>query len=158
MVSGDCLRESYPAVPESVTRARNAVAEFARTRGMREPKLHSVRLAISEAVTNAVMYAYPDEEGAIEVTMAVAGGELWVLISDEGGGLKVRGKRSGLGLGFALIALASDNFTIAERSSGGIELRIGFNLDPSGSGPGGYERGSVASASAPAYSRFSTTR
>ncbi len=158
MISGDHLRESYPALPESVTRARNAVADFARARGMDEEKVYSVRLAVSEAITNAVMYAYPEPHGEVEVTAAIAGGELWILISDEGGGLKVRGRRSGLGLGFALIALASDNFTIAERGGGGIEVRMGFSLSRPGSEHRGYERGSVASASAPASSRFSTTK
>jgi anti-sigma regulatory factor (Ser/Thr protein kinase) len=159
MNPGECLRTSYPALPESVPRARGAVAEFATAAGMPEERLHAVRLAVSEAITNVVTHAYNDIDGAIELCVAVAGAELWVLVSDNGGGLKVGGERRGLGLGFALIALSADNFTIAQRSEGGIELRLGFNLDDAGAqAGGGYARGSVASAIAPASARFSTTR
>ncbi len=149
------LRESYPAVPESVPRARRAVSEFAARCGLGEKELRPILLAVSEALANAVKYAYPDDDGVVELTAAIAGSELWVLIADDGEGLSVDAAGRGLGLGFALIALASDNFTIAQRSSGGIEVRMGFALPRADTDS--YDRGSVASAIAPASSRFSTT-
>lgn len=140
--------------------ARTAVAEFAAAAGMPPARVHAVRLAVSEAITNVVTHAYNGGiDGGIEVCAAVAGNELWVLISDHGGGLQASGEHRGLGLGFALIALSADNFTIAQRSEGGIELRLGFSFEDARPKAGGdYPRGSVSSAIVPASARFSTTR
>ena len=124
----ESLNESYPAVSESVRLARGAVGAFAADAGASGEKLDAVRLAVSEALTNAVMHAYGGDPGRVEVTAAVASGELWVLIGDDGRGLRAVGGSRGRGIGLALIALVSDNLTIARRSSGGIELRVGFKL------------------------------
>ena len=59
---------------------------------------------------------------------AVASGELWILISDDGCGLKPRADRPGLGLGLGLISEVSDDFAVVSRATGGTEVRIRFNL------------------------------
>lgn len=104
-------------------------------------KLDAVRLAVSEALTNAVVHAYGGDPGRVEVTAAVASGELWVLIGDDGRGLRAVGGSRGRGMGLALIALVSDSLTIARRSSSGIEVRVGFKLAVAERAParsGGY--------------------
>jgi anti-sigma regulatory factor (Ser/Thr protein kinase) len=118
----------YPAAAQSVPRARNAVVSFAEGVGASSERLEEIRLAVSEAMTNAVKYAYDVDPGEIEVAASVAGGELWVLIADDGCGLQADAGGHGLGLGLALIAMASDSFTIVRRSSGGIEVRVAFEL------------------------------
>ncbi len=124
----ESLRDLYPAAVESVPLARDAVVAFAATAGALPEQLDSIRLAVSEAITNAVKYAYEGGSGEIEVAATVASGELWVLIADDGLGLRPTRRSEGLGLGLALIALASDSFTIVRRSSGGIEVRLAFAL------------------------------
>jgi len=66
----------------------------------------------------------------------------------------------GLGISYGitpLIAQLTDDFAIAERSSGGTELQLRFVL-AAGRSPGDDQpRGSVLSASRPASPRFSTT-
>lgn len=146
---------SYPAVPESVPRARRALVEFAWEAGADEQQTDALRLAASEAITNAVRHAYDGEPGEIQVTAALAGGELWVLISDDGHGLDVATKDPGLGMGLALIARVSDDFSLMRRSSGGTELHMRFSLTASRGRA--QRRGSVISASFPASPRFSTT-
>jgi serine/threonine-protein kinase RsbW/stage II sporulation protein AB (anti-sigma F factor) len=156
----ESLNESYPAVPSTVPEARRAVAEFALAAGMEPEALHGLRLAVSEAVTNAVVHAYPDAAGEIHVTVALAEGELWVLIADDGCGMRPGSDHAGLGLGLGLIALLSLGLAIARRPSGGTELRMGFALRataPPTHGANGYEPGSVGSLIAPASSHFSTT-
>jgi anti-sigma regulatory factor (Ser/Thr protein kinase) len=122
------FNESYPAVASSVSRARRAITAFAMAAGVRGEQLDAVRLAVSAAVTNVVKHAYPDGPGRVEVSAAIASSELWVLIADEGCGLRADRPSRGCGLGLALIALLSDGFTIARRSSAGIELRMQFTL------------------------------
>jgi anti-sigma regulatory factor (Ser/Thr protein kinase) len=151
------LSRSYPATADSLAGARQAVIAVACEAGATRQQIDDVRLAVSEALTNVILHAYRDRGGEIHVTAAVTGGELWVLIADDGGGLRPRSGRSGLGLGLALIALASEGLTIVTRSGAGTELRMWFRLG-TGDGPAeDQSRGSVASANSPAASIFSTT-
>ena len=69
--------------------------------------MEAIRLAVTEAVANVVRHGYPERPGAFHVTTAVAGGELWVLVSDDGCGYQTPSQSPGLGWGLALIALHS---------------------------------------------------
>lgn len=161
------VRESYPALVSSIPVARRAIAAFATAAGADSEQIEAIRLAVSEALTNVVRYAYSWRTGHIHLTARVAGNELWVLIADNGCGIHAGRESAGLGLGLALISSLTDGFSVVERSSGGTELRLRFDLAARGSYPnrhnhgacrrGSYVRGSVASASRPASSRFSTT-
>jgi anti-sigma regulatory factor (Ser/Thr protein kinase) len=151
------LQESYPAIPDSVTDARQAIAELAAAAGARGERLDDIRLASSEALSNVVQHAYAGQTGQIHATARVANGELWVLISDDGCGLHAGRQSDGLGLGLALIAQVTDDFTVLDRGFGGTELRLRFALRDGGRGRD-QDRGSVSSATRPASSRFSTTK
>jgi serine/threonine-protein kinase RsbW len=122
------LSATYEATPSSVADARAALAEFAADAGASDVQVDAVRLAASEAVTNAVLHAYRGGPGQIQVTAALAGRELWILVSDDGGGMQPRADRPGLGLGLGLISQVCDDMAIVPRSSGGIEVRILFKL------------------------------
>ena len=124
------LSRSYPAIHSSVPEARRAVAALARSVGASRSQVDAIKLAVSEAVTNAVLHAYPGQPGAVHVTAAVTGDELWVLVADDGCGLETMARRPGLGLGLALIAQSAEDFTVSRRSSRGIELRMRFPLTP----------------------------
>jgi anti-sigma regulatory factor (Ser/Thr protein kinase) len=124
------LNQSYPAIAESVPRARNDVVAFAVKRGASKPQLDAVRLAVSEAVSNAVVHAYDGNgPGDIHVTAEIAAEELWVLIADDGRGFQAPARNPGLGWGLPLIAHMSDRLEIAERADGGTEIRMRFPLD-----------------------------
>lgn len=122
------LSESYPALAEAVPRARSRVTGYALRAGASGERLENIRLATSEALTNVVVHAYPDEAGAVHVTVARADSDLWILVSDDGQGLQAQSPRSGLGLGLALIAQLCDEFAIVKRAEGGTELRMRFSL------------------------------
>jgi anti-sigma regulatory factor (Ser/Thr protein kinase) len=123
------LREAYPAIPASVPLAREAIAECATEAGASAEQLDAIRLASSEALSNVVQYAYRAHTGHIYVTARLAGGEFWVLISDNGCGIHAGAESAGLGLGLALISQLADGFSVAQRSTGGTELRLRFVLD-----------------------------
>jgi anti-sigma regulatory factor (Ser/Thr protein kinase) len=129
MSRGDALNESYPAVPDAVPLARSALAEVAAAAGAQGERLDEIRLAVSEALTNAVVHAYRDHDGGrFHVTAAVASGELWILISDDGRGLHAWNDSRGLGIGLSLISGLSDDFAIVTRASGGTEVQMRFDL------------------------------
>jgi anti-sigma regulatory factor (Ser/Thr protein kinase) len=146
---GQTFSRSYPACAESVPRARHDLTEFARAVGAENDRLHHIRLAASEALTNAVLHAYEEPGGTISVSGAHVSGELWVLVTDHGAGLRVRRQSCGLGLGLALIAQLVDDFQILSRGSGGTELRMEFRLDQAAP-EAQPSRGSVSAAVAPA--------
>lgn len=122
------LSESYPAVPGSVPAARHAVVGFAAAAGVRQEQLEAIAMAASEAITNAVVYAYPASSGWIEVSAWLAGGELWLIVADDGCGLRAGSAGRGLGQGLALIARLADSLSIHDRSSGGTGVRMHFAL------------------------------
>ena len=125
--------ESRLAVPDTVAWARDSVVAFALAAGVRGQQLEDVRLVVSEAVTNAVMYAYSGTPGEVHVIAAVVSDELWIVVADDGKGLRAgSGEPRGLGLGLALMAQLSDGFTLAARSSGGVEARMQFLLAGTG--------------------------
>lgn len=125
----DTLSESYPATVASVPVARTAVADYAARAGLDGSRLDAVRLAVSEAVTNVVRHAYRDgQTGSFEVTATAVDGELWVLVADDGCGHQSPSQNSGLGFGLALIAEASEHYVVAERATGGTEVRMRFRI------------------------------
>ena len=129
MCRGEVLNESYPAVPEAVPLARRLVADVAAAAGAGAERLEEIRLAVSEALTNAVMHAYEDgEAGQVQVVAAAPSGELWVLISDDGRGLHAGTDSHGLGIGLSLISGLSDDFAVVNRASGGTEVQMRFDL------------------------------
>jgi anti-sigma regulatory factor (Ser/Thr protein kinase) len=122
------VSDSFPASAESIPRARAVLSAFAAQAGATEEQQEQVRLVVSEAVTNVVQHAYDGERGEVHVTAVVVSGELWILVADEGRGLRAGCDSAGLGLGLVWMAQFSDGMTILARSGGGVEVRLRFNL------------------------------
>ena len=121
----------YPARVDAVPQARRAAEQAARGAGMSESQLENLRAAVSEAVTNAVMHAYPDGSAqTFRVTVIQDGRrEVHVVVRDEGGGLHPGPDSPGLGLGLPLVAQLSDGFTVSDGTGTGTEVSMRFNLD-----------------------------
>src|ERR1700759_2212058 len=124
------LSRDYSAVADSVPRARTALVAVARSAGADEAQLEAVRLAVSEALTNAVIHAYPESDGCIHVVAWTGPGELTVEITDDGLGFQTHTETPGLGMGLGLIWQATDGFTIRQPHSGGTSVRMEFWLQP----------------------------
>lgn len=122
----DQVALSYPAVPDSVPRARSAVVGLAAEAGATSAEIDAIRLATSEALTNVVVHAYVGAPGKVHVSAALQAGELKVIVADDGSGPAPRADRRGLGLGLALIAEAADALAILKRPGGGTEVQMRF--------------------------------
>jgi anti-sigma regulatory factor (Ser/Thr protein kinase) len=118
----------YPATAASVPHARHDLTAYASEAGVTEDQLDRIRLAVSEAVTNAVRHAYRDRPGAVQVTATAMDGELSVLVADAGCGHQTPATHPGLGWGLAVITDACDHFTLAEGSGGGTQARMRFDV------------------------------
>ncbi len=119
---------SYEAEPDSVAVARAELASFASGAGASDTLVDGVRLAVSEAVTNAVRHAYPAEPGEVRVRARVGDQGLEVVVSDDGCGVHSDTHDGGLGFGLALIYEVSDQMTLAPRADGGTDVRMRFSL------------------------------
>ena len=134
MAGPETFARSYEAEPAAVALARAELASFATDAGASDTLVDGVRLAVSEAVTNAVRHAYPLTEGEVRVRAKVNDDALEVVVSDDGCGVRSRTDDTGLGLGLALICEVSDQMTLAPRADGGTDVRMRFSLLESGSG------------------------
>ena len=128
MAGSPQFQQTYIALPESVGAVRSALVAFVRACGLGQRTVDAVALAASEAATNVVMHAYGGggAPGNIEVTAAVAGDELWVIVTDAGSGLQPHRDSPGLGLGLAIIARVADGVDLVKPASGGLEVRMRF--------------------------------
>jgi anti-sigma regulatory factor (Ser/Thr protein kinase) len=122
------LSRTWPAVPESVGEARAAVAAFASAAGAAQDAIVAMRLAVSEAVTNAVLHAYLDvaRPGGVHVRAGRDPQGLWVEVADDGRGMLPRPDSPGGGLGLPLIAQMTATFAIDRGERGGTKLRMHF--------------------------------
>ena len=124
------LRRALPAIPASVTALRHEVADFVTAAGIGDPVLTGVKLAVSEAVTNAVVHAYVDVDvpGEVRVLACVNEDEVRVTVSDDGCGIMPRLDSPGLGVGLPFIAHLADSLDIDQHDGGGTELRMSFRI------------------------------
>ncbi len=122
----------YPAQPAQVPAIRHAVAEIARAHGAAQATVVQIRLAVTEAATNAVLHAYRDTAGRPgDVRVLVRAGDdsrLDIRVRDHGVGPLPRTDSPGLGLGLALMANDADDFELRSLPEGGTEVVLRFEL------------------------------
>jgi serine/threonine-protein kinase RsbW len=124
------LSRGYSAIADSVPLARDALVSVAAAAGAESDRLEAVRLAASEALTNAVIHAYQDRPGLIHVAAWTSPDEFVMEIADDGLGLRAGSDTPGLGVGLGLIAQLTDGFDIRQPHSGGTEVLMRFSLGP----------------------------
>ena len=93
--------------------------------GFDRARLADVRLAVSEAATNAIVHAYRGRDGEIRARVTVTREELVVVIADRGPGMLPRTDSPGLGLGLPTITTVSDRLEVVSEGEG-CELHIAF--------------------------------
>jgi anti-sigma regulatory factor (Ser/Thr protein kinase) len=124
---------TWAAVPEHVRDARSRVADLAERAGAPTDTLDGVRLAVSEAVANAVVHGYRNGlSGKVTVVAEAEAGHLKVVVSDDGCGMRPRGDSPGAGLGLPLIAEVADSVSLSPGREGrGTELCMTFGFESS---------------------------
>jgi len=122
---------TFPSTPPGVGAMRREIAAFAHRSGMDADGVEAVRLAVSEAATNAVVHAYRGGAGALAVRATVDEGELLIVVCDAGIGLGPRPDSPGLGLGMPLIASVTSRFRIVSGDAG-TEVHMTFPLAGTG--------------------------
>lgn len=119
------------AVPVSVRRARLACAVLASRLGASPAQVDDVALCVSEAVTNAVLHAYPRPTPAGEVHLSAGldgDGRLRIVVADDGVGLRRGGSTGGLGRGLAIMDELADELRVVAPSGAGTSVQLTFAL------------------------------
>jgi serine/threonine-protein kinase RsbW len=119
---------TLPAAVGSVPAIRRLTARAARANGADDATCEVLLLAVSEAATNAVLHAYPDEAGTVHLRIAREDGGIAVTVCDDGRGLPGGGESPGLGMGMAIIAEVADRLEIDSDRAAGTEVRMWFSL------------------------------
>jgi anti-sigma regulatory factor (Ser/Thr protein kinase) len=128
------VRLTIPARAEYITLSRLALTGLSRLRPLSEETLADLKLAITEACSNSVRHAYPDNGGRVEISYKLTGDALEIEVCDEGEGFEPDGSRpqgddlSEGGLGIAIIRSIADELEIGPREGGGSRLRFVKNL------------------------------
>jgi serine/threonine-protein kinase RsbW len=120
------VRLRIPARAEYITLGRLALTGLSELRELSGETVADLKLALTEACSNAVRHAYGDgEDGVIEIVYDLQPDRLVIEVSDDGPGfddVEADGEGGELiegGLGLAIIRSLSDEFELGERRSGG---------------------------------------
>jgi len=126
------LARRFPARADQVRLARREVEAYAREHGAVDPA--GIALAVSEAVTNAVIHASVDRPAPGDVEVHVErhpDDGLEIRVCDEGRGMMPRSDSPGLGVGLPLVAKLAQRFRVETRPTGGTAVSMVFPVrDP----------------------------
>ncbi|MDD3430164.1 MAG: anti-sigma F factor [Oscillospiraceae bacterium] len=115
--------------------ARGAIAAFAAQLDPTVEQLADIKTAVSEAVTNCIVHAYPADVGQIQITAAVYENErLVITITDKGVGIAdveaarqpmfTTGGAERAGLGFAVMESFMDNVKVRSKLGKGTRVTL----------------------------------
>jgi serine/threonine-protein kinase RsbW/stage II sporulation protein AB (anti-sigma F factor) len=122
------------AVPQEVGRLRAALGAFVGANGAPDALVEDVRLAVAEAVTNAVIHAYPGgAQGRLAAHASSEPATGVVTLRDYGVGCRPRADSPGLGAGIAVMTALARTIEIASPADGGTEVCLTFAV-PRGAG------------------------
>ena len=135
----------FPSRSANEAFARSAAAAFAAQLDPTLDELGDVKTAVSEAVTNAIVHAYPDTIGKVELKLRIyPGNELELIIRDWGVGipdidqartpLYTTGSEERSGMGFTIMESFMDSVKVKSVPGKGttVTLRKRFALRAGG--------------------------
>lgn len=105
------LKLEFPSIPQNVGFARMVVSTFASQLEFTLAEVEEIRVAVSEAVSNCVIHAYPKETGLVKLELRIVDELLIIKVQDFGVGIpdidqakqatySTQPERMGLGLVF----------------------------------------------------------
>ena len=125
------LTLEFPSHSSNESFARTAVACFAAQMDPTLNELEDIKTSVSEAVTNAIVHAYPDTIGNVQLRVRICEGNvLEITVKDRGRGIpdvdKARepmfttGGEERSGMGFTIMESFMDKLTVKSMPGGGL--------------------------------------
>lgn len=130
MKSNNYVKIEFPAKSSNEAFARASVAAFAAQLDPTIDELGDIKTAVSEAVTNAVVHAYPDNMGSVYIKLRVLDEDiLEICVKDKGKGIEdikkameplfTTGGEDRSGMGFTIMDSFMDKMKVSSRPGKG---------------------------------------
>lgn len=131
----------FPSQSRNESFARSAAACFAAQMDPTLNELEDIKTAVSEAVTNAIVHAYPDTLGRVSVKARVLDGDvLEIVVRDWGRGIEdverarqplyTTGGEERSGMGFTIMESFMDRLTIRSEENKGTRVTMRRRIRP----------------------------
>ena len=128
------VKLSIPNSSEFVSVVRLAVSSVAARMDFSVEDLEDIKIALSEACTNAVQYAYGSKSGQVDITCHLMDDKLEIEIQDQGcgfditklksGEVKEPSDKNGLGLGLMFLKTLMDEADIQSKVGKGTLIKM----------------------------------
>lgn len=142
------LKLEFLSLSENEGFARSCVASFCLPLNPSVEIITDIKTAVSEAVTNCVVHAYPNTVGKIEILVKLTQNEIYISVKDFGVGIedvikakepfytsKPESERSGMG--FTVMESFMDNVTVTSKINVGTEVVLIKKLEEVSEAVGG---------------------
>ena len=120
------LELTVAATSANVPLLRHATRAYLEDLGVEESTLNDALLAVTEACSNVVRHAYPDDDGKMTLSGSVADHHVSLIVGDGGRGFTPRIDSPGLGIGIPLISALAASVEIRASAAGGTEVAMTF--------------------------------
>jgi len=86
---GNYVKIEFPSVTENIKFARTAAAIYATDHfeAITVDEVDEIKVAVSEAVSNAIVHGYGHGNGLVRLTMSIEDGAIVIVVEDEGKGI-----------------------------------------------------------------------
>ncbi|MFR1435310.1 MAG: anti-sigma F factor [Acutalibacteraceae bacterium] len=129
------MKLTFPSRSANEAFARAAVASFIAQLDPAVDELADIRTAVSEAVTNSIVHAYPDTIGSITIQVKLfASGRVVIRVKDRGCGIEdvekameplfTTGGEDRSGLGFSVMESFSDRLKVSSKKGKGTTVTL----------------------------------
>jgi stage II sporulation protein AB (anti-sigma F factor) len=126
---------SFKALSVNESFARSTVAAFVATLNPTLDEITDIKTAVSEAVTNCVVHAYPKKAGEVSIEVKLAGDMVYIAVSDRGIGISdfekakepfftTRKKDERSGMGFTVMESFMDRVELEKNKTKGVIIRL----------------------------------
>ena len=142
MKAENTTRIQFDSLSVNESYARGAAAAFLARYDPTVPQLADIKTAVSEAVTNCIVHAYPDRIGPVRMTIAVyPDREVHIMVTDQGIGIPdvpqamqplftTGNPEERSGLGFAVMQSFMDKVKVTSRPGKGTKVLLVKRLSP----------------------------
>ena len=135
------IKLEFPSRSSNEGFARAAAAAFAAQLDPNMEELGDIRTAVSEAVTNAIVHAYPDTIGRVSMRLRILGGStLEISVRDWGRGIEdvarareplyTTGGEERSGMGFTIMESFMDRLTVKSVPGRGTTVTMRKRISP----------------------------
>lgn len=142
------LKLQFLSLSENEGFARSCVASFCLPLNPSIETITDIKTAVSEAVTNCVVHAYPNSVGLIEINVKLQENQIYISVKDFGVGIedilkakepfytsKPESERSGMG--FTVMESFMDSVSVNSKPNEGTEIVLIKNLEEATEAVGG---------------------